>query len=125
MENFNKVLSFILGLIVVIVFVIVLSGRLNLKNKFLPFAGISPTPTSKEQGKKTTPTPTTQVNQYQNQTNQPTPTLTKISKGGKTSGQAKGSLTQAQSIPATGSPTLLLPLLGSSALLGFYLRKRR
>ena len=46
MGNFNKVLSFILGLVVVIVFVIVLSKRLNLQSKFIPF------------GNKTSPTPT-------------------------------------------------------------------
>ncbi len=33
MENFNKVLSFVLGLVVVVVFVVVLSGRLNLNLK--------------------------------------------------------------------------------------------
>ena len=46
MVNFNKVLSFILGLVVVIVFVIVLSKRLNLQSKFIPF-GNKPTPTPK------------------------------------------------------------------------------
>lgn len=46
MGNFNKVLSFILGLVVVIVFVIVLSKRLNLQSKFIPF-GNNPTPTPK------------------------------------------------------------------------------
>lgn len=121
MENFNKVLSFILGLIVVIVFVIVLSGRLNLKNKFLPFADTSPTPVSKTQTKKITPTPTSpvEINQYQDQPSKGSSTTSNTSQAGK------GGLTGAKSIPATGSPTLLLPLLGSSALLGFYLRKKK
>ena len=50
MANFNKVLSFFLGLVVVVVFVIVLSNRLNISNKIIPFSNIKIT-------KKVTPTP--------------------------------------------------------------------
>ena len=38
MDSFNKVLSFVLGLVVVVVFIAVASKRLNLNTKFLPFS---------------------------------------------------------------------------------------
>jgi len=51
MEGFNKAISFILGLVVVVVFIAVLTGRINLKNRIPSFnAGIF---------SRTTPTPTT------------------------------------------------------------------
>lgn len=48
MEGFNKAVSFILGLVVVVVFVAVLTGRINLKNRIPSFTGgifNRPTPT--------------------------------------------------------------------------------
>src|SRR3989344_2648264 len=83
MESFNKVLYFILGLVVVLVFIIVFTGRLNLGKTFRPLAGTTPTPTPKVTDQKgflsffgagkatptptpkagATPTPTVQMNQ--------------------------------------------------------------
>ncbi len=150
MENFNKVLSFILGLVVVIVFVIVLSNRLKLGDTFLPFKNnkakitVTPTPIPTEAQKekkpgffsrlfrRTTPTPTpakqvakitqtpTQITTNNYQTGQPivkaTPQPQQTTKGG---------VNGVKTIPSTGSPGALLPLFGSSALLGFYLRRKK
>lgn len=107
MDNFNKVLSFILGLVVVIVFFAVLTGRLSLKKSF-PFISTKATPAAKVE---VTPTPkpvssivvspTTSIYQrYQTTTKTPS------------------------SIPSTGSPTLLLPFFISTLAAGFYLRKK-
>ncbi|MBI2641720.1 hypothetical protein HYW87_03960, partial [Candidatus Roizmanbacteria bacterium] len=54
MDNFNKILSFVLGLVVVIVFIAVITGRLNLRNRLARVSGVSPTP-------KQSPTPTRNV----------------------------------------------------------------
>lgn len=121
MDSFNKVLSFVLGLIVVIVFIVVLSNRLNLGNKLLPFRQSSPTPTPKTVAKGTTPTPT--VGFFQ-------PTTQPQAKGGQQAGQqptqqpAQGQKGTVKSIPATGSPTEALLILNSALLLGFYLRRK-
>ena len=135
MESFNKVLYFILGLVVVLVFIIVFTGRLNLSKNFKPLANISPAPTPKVlpkkgffsffgggQGSTPTPTPTvkptaiptpaqTNPGQYMPQphpNNQKQPVLT---------GQTK-------SIPATGSPIEILYLAVPTLSAGLYLRKR-
>ena len=107
MDNFNKVLSFILGLVVVIVFFAVLTGRLSLRKGF-PFISTKATPTAKVEVTPTpTPvssivvSPTTSIYQrYQTTTKTPS------------------------SIPSTGSPTLLLPFFISTLAAGFYLRKK-
>lgn len=130
MESFNKVLYFILGLVVVLVFIIVFTGRLNLSKNFKPLANTSPTPTPKVTTKKgffsffgidskTTPTPTpkskpaatpTPVQTVPGQT-YPQPQPTAVAK-------------QPQSIPATGSPVEILYLAIPTLSAGFYLRKR-
>ncbi len=98
MDNFNKVFSFILGLVVVIVFFAVLTGRIKLPSKkninTVPlFIKTSPTPTPiskidvNQQRKKSY-----KVNNYQT--------------------------TNTKTIPATGSPTIFLYSLLVSALIG-------
>lgn len=54
MDQFNKAISFILGLVVVAVFIAIASGRINLKNKLPLFAKSTPTPAL-----SITPIPTT------------------------------------------------------------------
>ncbi len=128
MDGFNKVLSFILGLIVVLVFVIVLSNRLHWGNKFLPFQASntyqSPTPTST----KESPTPTLVfTNPQTNQTKGGTTTMQKQTTKGQTTGRSQANqktMQNIQTIPSTGSPTELLVLFGSLGALGVYLRKR-
>lgn len=105
MDNLNKTVSFILGLVVVLVFLAIVTGRLNLKNKLPIFSGkVSPTPTV-----KITPTPTK---------------LIESNKEGSTYGNYN--MKQAKtptSIPSTGSPTILLPLLFSGLGGGFFLKR--
>jgi len=112
MDNFNKLFSFILGLIVVVVFFAVLTGVINFKNKFTPLIGFKTTPT---------PTKTITVNntnkkiisslELENKSNNLTynnysPTL-------KTN--------NLQTIPKTGLPTFILPLLFSTLVGGVVL----
>ena len=115
MDNFNKVLSFILGLVVVIVFFAVLTGRLSLKKGF-PFISTKTTPAISTKATPTakadvtpTPTPVSSV-----VVSSPTPTYQRYQTTTKTP----------SSIPSTGSPTLLLPFLISTLAAGFYLRKK-
>ena len=114
MDSFNRVISFVLGLVVVLVFFAVITGRLKLPGKLSsPFS------------KATTPTPTKTVN--------PTPISTV-----KIDSQTGGSVlennykTQATptkapgkpgTIPATGLPTLFIPSLLAGAAGGAFLRK--
>lgn len=101
MDSFNKVISFVLGLVVVLVFLAVITGKLNLKSK--PFGGFSPTPT-------TTPTPAQKPS---------TIAVTGISGNNlyKQNDQIP------KSIPATGLPTLFIPTLLAGLMGGNFLRK--
>ncbi|MFN4212454.1 MAG: hypothetical protein ACK4FL_00595 [Microgenomates group bacterium] len=110
MDNFNKVISFILGLVVVIVFFGIISGRINLRGKF-PFLTKSATPTqTPTQSIKITPTPISTV---------------KISPPSSSTNQAYNRYQKTpSSIPATGSPTIFLPILFSSMAAGFYLKNK-
>ena len=76
MDQFNKAISFFLGLIVVVVFLAVATGKINLKGKTLPFlkgstVTTTPTPTpepistfssSKTPNAQNKPTPITKQN---------------------------------------------------------------
>jgi len=140
MDQFNKALSFILGLVVVAVFIIVASGKINLKGITLP----------KSQATTGTVTPTVTPIQTPQPTGRPwfaffgppaaaptplptaLPTPTIIP---QTAGLATGGSTQnpnyhsysatntPASIPNTGVPIALFPLLGSSLLTGIFLKK--
>jgi len=108
MDNLNKTISFVLGLVVVLVFLAVITGRLNLKGKLPVFSGkttsVSPTPSpSSQPTSQPTPQPTAMVGYNNYKT---------------TSGKTPGS------IPATGSPTLLLPILLSGLSGGFFLKRK-
>jgi len=139
MSGFNKVTSFVLGLIVVLVFLFVFGSRVNLSDKLLAFKDtkVSPTPvvvtvtpTPKKKGffeslfgRKTNPS--TSSGQA------PTPKVVKVvednAKGETvfTNPSSTDSMTtQPKTIPQTGSPTVLLPILISAFGSGLYLRKR-
>lgn len=112
MDSFNKIVSFVLGLVVVIVFLAVITGRFNVKKSFQGFGQtkVSPTPTVILARLPTvTPAPTNQVlvTNNTNTTNYKTNAKTPIS------------------IPATGSPTLMLPLLFSALSLGIYFKRKK
>jgi hypothetical protein len=131
MEGLNKIISLFLGLIVVVVFLGILTGRINLKGRFPKLAGIQtklivnptpstgPAPSGKKAGQpkpkitiRVTSESTTQTSQYHQ--------------------YKKPALTPAQkyysqkvtSIPSTGAPTLFLPLALSGILGGMFLRKK-
>lgn len=128
-ESFNKILSFILGIIVVIILLAVISSRLRLGEKitFLPLG---------DKNKKTTPAPTVK----------PKPTITFFETIKKnTAPKTKGGITPPAStptptkkvvftqptqtasgvkeIPNTG-PEMALPLAGISLIFGIYLRTK-
>lgn len=142
MEQFNKALSFILGLVVVAVFIIVASGKINLKGIGLPKSGttaanvtptvtpiLTPKPTSKPFfsflfGNKPSPTPT------QKPVSKPTPTpkMTGYVSGTTQNQQNQNyhsysGTTAPSSIPNTGIPVLLFPLFGTSLLTGIFIKK--
>lgn len=97
MEDLNKVVSFILGLVVVVVFLAFISGRFKMGGKLgsiISKQTVIPTPISTAQ-----PTSSPAYNKYGQTTPAP------------------------KTIPATGSPTILFPVLLSGAASGLYLTK--
>jgi len=112
MGNFNKVLSFILGLVVVIVFVIVLSKRLNLQSKFIPF-GNNPTPTPKAKEVK-------EIVKKEPEIKFSEPTEIKTE---EVVVETSNNVQNIQSIPETGPSTSLLYIYSSAGALGIFLRR--
>lgn len=106
MGNFNKVLSFILGLVVVIVFVIVLSKRLNLQSKFIPF------------GNKTSPTPT-----ITKSSDKEKPEIKFTQPEEQETQETQEAVKQIQSIPETGPSEVLLYLYTTIGTAGIFLRR--
>ncbi|MFH0979646.1 MAG: hypothetical protein V1803_01730 [Candidatus Roizmanbacteria bacterium] len=88
MEGLNKIVSFILGLVVVIVFFAVVTGKINLKN-----IGKKSSLTTAVTTKSITPTPKVVSSIKINPTNHPY------------------SSSSPSSIPSTGLPTLFIPTL--------------
>lgn len=125
MDSFNKVISFVLGLVVVLVFFAVVTGKINLKGKLGTTANITPTPTKTQQKnsggffgffKSNSPTPT------------PTqkPSSIVINTNENNVYKQNNQLTQyptAKSIPSTGLPTIFIPILFSGLAGGSFLRK--
>ncbi|GAB4218633.1 MAG: hypothetical protein Fur009_0320 [Candidatus Microgenomates bacterium] len=103
MDSFNKIASFILGLVVVIVFFAVVTGKINL-GKYTPSFAKKPTPTPTSISTVTVEenkTPTTLVNNTYKTTSSTTP----------------------KKIPSTGVETIFIPTLFASGLGGAFLRK--
>ena len=140
MEQFNKALSFILGLVVVAVFIVVASGKINLKGinllKSTKTAGITPSvtpkPTSKPwfsfgakpTGKPTaTPTskPTVKSISYTNTTKGGTQVIKQVDPNY----HSYSGSNIPTSIPNTGVPIVLFPLFGTSLLTGIFLRRQK
>ena len=141
MDQFNKVLSFILGLVVVAVFIVVASGKINLKGINLPKANtalnvtptsipnITPKPTSKpwfsffgQPAATPTPKPTAKPTS--------TPNTTGYSNGGSQQQNqqdpnyhAYSGTNAPSSIPNTGIPLVLFPLFGTSLLTGVFMKR--
>lgn len=108
MDSFNKVISFILGLVVVIVFLAVVSRRIDLTKNLLPLSrtgsAVTATPAVSPASKTGTPSPTSGYNRYQ--TNQTT------------------AAPRPSTIPATGSPTLFIPFAISALFAGLQLKRK-
>ena len=111
MEQFNKVISFVLGLVVVVLFLAVATGKINLKGTTLPFA--------KNNTVKGTPTPSTTQKKTTTTFTQVPKTITSSTASNPDYQQYKpGSI---NTIPNTG-PEFLLPLVASSFFGGLFLR---
>lgn len=111
MDNVNKIISFVLGLIVVIIVLLLVTGRLGVFKGGQFFAA---------RGSTTTPTPTKSAT-VTNKNVKVTPTPRRLA-------QNIVSVTPAQSgeiktIPSTGTPTGILFLSGVVFVGGLYLRK--
>ena len=106
MDNFNKIVSFVLGLVVIVVFIAVLTGRFKLRDK-IPFLSgkVTPTPTLTIPTPSALPTPIAM----------PTTTYHSYTAGNKPN---------PPSIPSTGSPTFLFPLLLAGLATGSYLKRK-
>lgn len=144
MSGFNKVTSFVLGLIVVLVFLFVFGSRVNLTDKLLAFkdSKVTPSPSSVQ---APTPTPKPKKGFFESLFGRkvspagqsplggatPTPRGARIVEDNThgetvfTNPPTTSSMTaQPQTIPQTGSPTILLPILISALGSGLYLRKK-
>ncbi|MFA6533300.1 MAG: hypothetical protein WCT22_04885 [Patescibacteria group bacterium] len=122
MDSFNKVISFVLGLVVVLVFFAVVTGKINLKSKTSSTPNlntvISPTPVKKNTGgffsflKPVSPTPTPTSTQKP---------LSSVTINNNENNTYKN--TSPKSIPSTGLPTVFIPILFSGLAGGNFLRK--
>lgn len=116
MDNFNKLFSFILGLIVVVVFFAVLTGRINFNNKFIPLTSFN----------KTTPTPTkSKLNPDANLNKKVISSLEVANTQNTSSYKNNSSPVNLKTIPSTGSETMLLPFMFSGLLGGIFLRRKK
>ena len=148
MEQFNKALSFILGLVVVAVFIVVASGKFNIKGFNLPNTKIAskitptvtpymtPKPTSKPwfsffSQPKATPTVTPKVNPTTKPTAVPKVITYTTSNTGTVQKQTQqdpnyksySGSNAPTSIPNTGIPIVLFPLFGASFVTGAFMKK--
>lgn len=122
MDNFNRILSFIIGLVVVIVIVAIIANRINLGRRVstlsqsLKRPSVTPSLTPKNKGLEIP---------YQSKSPTPTPTQKMVASNNTTGGtyQTKGGLsTQPQKIPSTGASSLLIPLSLAGAFIGSKLK---
>lgn len=130
MEQFNKALSFILGLVVVAVFIVVASGKFNFKGINVPKSGINTTAT-------VTPKPTSKpwfsfgkpvVTPTAKPTQRPTSTPMSVANSKTPSQQdpnfhSYSGANTPTSIPNTGIPIVLFPLFGTSLITGIFMKK--
>lgn len=143
MGEANKVVSLLIGLFVVIVIFSVVASRLNIPERLRSVRSggqeqQTPTPTSTPSekivvqkqittGAESQPMQKKTADQESNEIQ----TYTPIEKGGTTKGglsaeteiiKTKGDVT---TIPATGAPTALFPLVSLGFLTGIYLRRKK
>ena len=124
MDSLNKVLTVVLGLVVVMVLFAVITSKLRL-NRSGPFSfnrvgQITPVPTGSVTSSPTI-TPKKSLFSFFNKP-QPTPTPVEQRKN-PTTLSSQVQTTKAQTIPKTG-PELFFPLVASTLAMGIYLRKK-
>ncbi len=141
MTGVSRFISFVIGLIVLILLFVLIANRFN-ANRTTARANVTPTlaiPSPTVAPGQPTPTPTRGGFDFFGmfRRNSPTPTATPTltlaqqmeqttanlttTPGVYTQGQTMGGTNQ---IPKTGAPTLLLPLASAGLALGMWLRKR-
>lgn len=111
MDGVNRIISFILGLIVVIVSIAVITGKLNLQNRIRPFI-------TRQTTQKPTPTKMASTSPTHKPTQTPTPIRTLL-ENVKPAGIKKPGV-----IPETGTPTAIIPLLLAILIGGFFVKSR-
>lgn len=112
MDALNKIVFLILGLAAVVILFAVLSGKIDLKNKF---------PKLSDAQKRITPTIIKEdsLNQLKKTTAvKSTTSVSKTNKNSTTSGKT------VKSIPATGVETAFIPLTFILIAAGFYLKRK-
>jgi len=123
MDNFNRILSFIIGLVVVMIVVAIVANRLNMGRKVSTLSNSL---------KRSTPTPSPIENipttTGYNAKLSPTSTLVARQNAATQTGTGtfpttKGGVPSSSTIPSTGASTLLVPLALGGSLLGGLLRK--
>ena len=112
MDSLNKVISFILGLLVVVFLLAIIVGKIKIPGVQKPTISITP-------NKTITPSPTKIIT-----STRPTLTTSPYHSYQSPTPQQKGA-SRATTIPSTGSPTVLLPSLISALFAGIYLRSRK
>lgn len=117
MSDLNRIASLILGLVVIVLLFAVVTGKINLKGKNILSLGSKTNVTG-----TVTPTPKTVVIQktahsdtYRPYNASPTP---------KPNSYNANKFKTISTIPSTGSPTELLPIMTSLLFAGVYLRRK-
>lgn len=112
MDNINKIISFVLGLVVIAIFLVILSGRLQLKERFL----------AASRGESLTPTPTA-VQESEQANLSPTQSTTPAAVAKNTTPTPTRSVDSVNTIPDTGAGTSLLLFSFIGGGVGIVLRK--
>ncbi len=119
MEGLNKIISLFLGLIVVVIFFAIITGRIDLKNRFPKLGSLLTKPTAKPTPSTGKPKPKITI-RVTSESTEPTNQYSK--KAILTPAQKYSKIT---TIPATGAPTILLPIAFSTFLGGMFLRRKK
>lgn len=143
MNGVSRFISFVIGLIVLILLFVLIANRFNASRRTANAAGATPTVTPVVNG-TLTPTPTKGGFDFfglfrrNSPTPSPTPTLTFAQQMDSTMGNVNGTnttgapanpnqgqnLNNVRSIPNTGTPTIVIPLASAGLALGMWLRRR-
>lgn len=122
MDSFNKVISFVLGLVVVVVFFAVITGKLKIGKFKLPAIGkatvtVTPSPSP------TSISTVTISNGSTGKTGSFNPNSSNNYKSYNVVSTVGKNTSSASQIPSTGLPTIFIPSLLAGALGGNFLRK--